>query len=366
MSTQFSHWRVASAAVVFVLAGSSAVVIAMHTAPSGAYQANAMRMPRPGLAAPTAAERSGRALLAQAVAACRSTAFSGVQVFRYFSPAGPRVWRSEIWHRPGGQTEAVPAADDDAPPGQPATESDPSVSVALSGRQLALLQTGYLLDYTGPAVAGGRAAELVTVDRPDGSVAAKYWLDDKTRLPLRRQLFDDHIRLVSDISVAGLRTGNGALTGMPAGGSQPWPSQLNPAALAALRAAGWPLPAQLAGRMVLFAASSTGPATAKVVAVSYSDGLSAISLFVQRGRLSARMPGWRRVSIGGHAAYTVDRDDQTIAWSGDGYVFTLLADAPETAVDQAIAALPHGGEPGFWGRMARGFERLASRANPFR
>jgi sigma-E factor negative regulatory protein RseB len=363
VTTQVSHWRVASAAVVFVLAGSSAVFIAMHTAPSSAYQANAVRASRRNPASASSAERSGRALLAQAVAACRSTAFSGVQVFRYFGPAGPRIWRTEIWHRPGGQTEAVPVADGDGPAG---TESGPSVSVALSSRQLALLQSSYVLDYTGSGVADGRAAQLVTVDRPDGTVAAKYWLDDQSRLPLRRQLFDDHAKLVSDISVAGLRTGKGALTRMPASGSQPWPSQLNPVALTALRSAGWPLPAQLPGGMMLFAASSTGPATAEVVAVSYSDGLSVISLFVQRGRLSSRMPGWRRVAIGGHAAYAVDPDDQTIAWSGDGYVFTLLADAPATAVDQAIAALPQGGEPGFWGRMARGFGRLASWANPFR
>jgi sigma-E factor negative regulatory protein RseB len=363
VTTQVSHWRVASAAVVFVLAGSSAVFIAMHTAPSSAYQANAVRASRRNPASASSAERSGRALLAQAVAACRSTAFSGVQVFRYFGPAGPRIWRTEIWHRPGGQTEAVPVADGDGPAG---TESGPSVSVALSSRQLALLQSSYVLDYTGSGVADGRAAQLVAVDRPDGTVAAKYWLDDQSRLPLRRQLFDDHAKLVSDISVAGLRTGKGALTGMPASGSPPWPSQLNPVALTALRSAGWPLPAQLPGGMMLFAASSTGPATAEVVAVSYSDGLSVISLFVQRGRLSSRMPGWRLVSIGGHAAYAVDPDDQTIAWSGDGYVFTLLADAPATAVDQAIAALPQGGEPGFWGRMARGFGRLASWANPFR
>ena len=363
MTTQVSHWRVASAAVVFLLAGSSAVVIAMHTAPSSAYQANAVRASRRNPASASSAERSGRALLAQAVAACRSTAFSGVQVFRYFGPAGPRVWRTEIWHRPGGQTEAVPVADGD---GQAGTESGPSVSVALSSRQLTLLQSSYVLDYTGSGVADGRPAELVTVDRPDETVAAKYWLDDQTRLPLRRQLFDDHAKLVSDISVAGLRTGKGALTGMPASGSQPWPSQLNPAALTALRSAGWPLPARLPGGMVLFAASSSGPATAEVVAVSYSDGLSVISVFVQRGRLSSRMPGWRRVSVGGHAAYAVDPDDQTIAWSGDGYVFTLLADAPPTAVDQAMAALPQGGAPGFWGRMARGFGRLASWANPFR
>jgi hypothetical protein len=364
--SQPSRWRIASAAAVFVLAGSSAVVIAMHNEPSGAYQAHAARATRRAPAAPTAAERSGRALLAQAVAACRSTAFSGIQVFRFWGPAGPRVWRTEIWHRPGGQTEATPVAAGDGPPGQPDTVPGPSVSVALSSQQLALLQASYVLDYAGHGAADGRPADLVTVERPDGTVAAKYWLDGQTRLPLRRQLFDDHARLVSDISVASLRTGQGSLAGMPAGGPPPWPRQLGPAALTALRAEGWPLPAQLPGGLVLFAASSTRAATGEVVAVSYSDGLSVISIFVQRGRLSARMPGWQRAAIAGRDTYAVDPDDQAIAWSGDGYVFTLLADAPGTAVDQAIVALPQGGEPGLWGRLARGFGRLASLANPFR
>jgi hypothetical protein len=31
-----------------------------------------------------------------------------------------------------------------------------------------------------------------------------------------------------------------------------------------------------------------------------------------------------------------------------------------------VAGLPHSGEPGFWARMARGFRRLLSWANPFR
>jgi hypothetical protein len=366
--TQLSHWRIASAAAVFVLAGSSAVVIAMHNEPSSAYQANAVRTTRRSPVAPTPADRSGRALLAQAVAACRSTAFSGVQVFRFWGPAGLRVWRTEIWHRPDGQTEAAPVPGGDTPPvpGQADTAPGPSVSVALSSQQLALLQASYVLEYAGHGVADGRPAELVTVDRPDGAVAAKYWLDGKTRLPLRRQLFDDHARLVSDITVAGLRTGKGSLAGMPAGGSQPWPRELSPAALTALRTEGWPLPAQLPGGMILFAASTTGTAAGEIVAVSYSDGLSDISIFVQRGRLSARMPGWQRIAIAGHDAYAVDPDDQTIAWSGAGYVFTLLADASDTAVGQAIAALPQGAEPGLWNRLARGFSRLASWANPFR
>jgi sigma-E factor negative regulatory protein RseB len=404
---QLSHWRIASAAAVFVLAGSSAVALAMHDEPSGAYQSLPMspvgrRSPAAGN---TAAERTALVLLTQAVAACRSTAFSGIQVFRWWGPSGPQVWLTQIWHRPGGQLVADPisagrvagadgngadgnGADGDGADGDGADGDGgdrdgadggdrdgadggvgapgPTVSMTISGRQLALLRSGYVLRYAGHGSADGRAAEVVTVERPNGSLAGRFWLDGRTKLPLRRQLFDDRERLVSDISLSELRTGLTALSSVPGVGTQPWGQQLTMSDIGALRAQGWPLPAELPGGMVLFAASQSATPAGTVIGASYSDGLSVISLFVQRGQLSAQLPGWQRIAIAGHNAYSIDPDDQTIAWSGDGYVFTLLADAPAASVDQAIAALPQGSEPGFWGRLGRGFRRLASLANPFR
>jgi sigma-E factor negative regulatory protein RseB len=363
---QLSHWRIASAAAVFVLAGSSAIALAMHDEPSAAYQSMpvspvARHSPATG---DTAAERTALALLTQAVAACRSTAFSGVQVFRWWGPSGPRVWLTEIWHRPGGQlvAESVSAGGADGAVGTPG----PTVSMTISGRQLTQLRSGYVLRYAGRGTAGGRAADVVTVVRPDGTLAARFWLDGRTKLPLRRQLFDNRARLVSDSSFSDLKTGVTALSSAPGLGAQPWGQQLDMSDIATLRAEGWPLPAQLPAGMLLFAASQSETAAGKVIGASYSDGLSVISLFVQRGQLPVKMPGWQRIAIAGHKAYAVDPDDQTIAWSGEGYVFTLLADAPAATVDQAIAALPQGSEPGFWGRLGRGFQRLAHWANPFR
>lgn len=369
MIVRLSHWRLASAAAVFVLAGSSAVALAMHNEPSGAYQSapSAPTVRRSPAAAPTAAERAGRALLAQAVAACRTTAFSGVQVFRFWGHGGPRVWLAEIWHRPGGQTIADPISEAD--PTQASGSSaapGPSVSMALSGQQLTLLQADYVLAYAGHSSADGRRADLVTADRPDGTLAARFWLDTRTRLPLRRQLFDTRARIVSDFGFTELRTGPASLTSMPAAGAQRWQRQLDAARVAELRAQGWPLPAQLPDGLVLVAASATDAPAGQVIGVSYSDGLSVISLFVQRGQLPGQVPGWQRIAIAGRDAYAVDPDGQAITWSGGGFVFTLLADAPAIAVNQAMAALPQGSQPGFWARLARGFRRLASWANPFR
>jgi sigma-E factor negative regulatory protein RseB len=361
----------------------------MHDEPSGAYQSlSASPVARRGPATSnTAAERAALALLSQAVAACRSTAFSGIQIFRWWGSSGPRIWFTEIWHRPGGQLVAeslsasaggtggaggaAGAAGAEAGAGAGAgagsvVEPGPTVSMTISDRELSLLRSGYVLSYAGAGTADGRTAEVVTAKRPDGSLAAKFWLDGQTKLPLRRQLFDDRARLVSDIAFAQLRTGTTALSPAPGLGAKSWGQPLDMADIVSMRARGWPLPAELPAGMVLFTASQSATSAGKVVGASYSDGLSVISLFVQRGQLPARMPGWQRVAIAGHTAYAVDPDDQTIAWSGDGYVFTLLADAPSATVDQAIAALPEGSEPGFWGRLGRGFDRLAHWANPFR
>jgi sigma-E factor negative regulatory protein RseB len=368
-----SHWRAAGAAAVFVLAGSSAVALAMHDRPTWtppAYPPAPQRAPshRAMGARQTAAARAGLRLMSQAAAACRGTAFSGVEVSRWWGPAGMLVSMTDIWHQPGGQTVASAVGDGYGPESSSNPDLGPSVSMAISPQQVTLLRAGYVLDYAGSGSADGRPAEVVAVDRPDGSLAAKYWLDGRTKLPLRRQLFGDHAGMISDIVLSDLRVGTGSLGSMPAAGAQPWPQQLGAAAVAAMRAQGWPLPGQLPGGMVLSAASET-PAlgsAGRAVAMSYSDGLSVISLFVQRGELPAVMAGWRHIAIDGHDVYAVDPDDQTIAWSGDGYVFTVVADAPASTVDQAIAALPHGGPPGFWSRLARGFRRLGSWANPFR
>ncbi len=369
---QISHWRVAGAAAVFVLAGSSAVALAVHDRAGGtavAYQSwpNRSAASRAVAAHPSGATRAGLRLMSQAAAACRTTAFSAVLVSRSWGPSGTRVSMADVWHRPGGQTVAQPVStsggrDSAASAAQPA----PSAPMLISAQQLALLKSGYVLEYAGLSSADGRPAVLIAVERPDGTLAARYWLDGQTKLPLRRQLFDDHARLVSDISLTDLRIGPASLGGMPAVRALPATRQLSQAAVMSLRRQGWPLPVELPNQMLLFAASQTGSASGRVIGLSYSDGLSVISLFVQRGALPAHMAGWQRIAVAGHDAYASDSDNQTIAWSSDGYVITVVADAPSATVDQVVAALAHGESQDFWTRIGRGFRRLVSWANPFR
>ena len=55
---------------------------------------------------------------------------------------------------------------------------------------------------------------------------------------------------------------------------------------------------RLAG-LPLYAAAWSGTGTGQVTDLEYSDGLSVISLFVQRGTLAASMAGWQPLSLHG-------------------------------------------------------------------
>ncbi len=99
--------------------------------------------------------------------------------------------------------------------------------------------------------------------------------------------------------------------------------------------------------------------------LGYSDGLSVVSVFEQRGDLAARLAGWQKAKVDGHVIYAAVPDQRSLTWSGHGMVYTVMADAPAQTVDAAVGALPHDAPPGFWKRMSRGFVRLASWVNPF-
>jgi hypothetical protein len=91
-----------------------------------------------------------------------------------------------------------------------------------------------------------------------------------------------------------------------------------------------------------------------------------VSLFVQRGRLPATLPGWQLTDVSGHPVFGRNPAEPDLTWSAGGYVYTLVADAPPTVLTQVVDSLPHQTRPGFWTRMGRGVKRLLSWADPFR
>jgi sigma-E factor negative regulatory protein RseB len=313
----------------------------------------------------------GLRLLQQAAAACQGTSYGGEQVVLWWGQGETSASVVEVWHQPGSMTlvqASGPASGGtDASSGSGlAGEQDPGEILGVSDRLLALLQTNYEVMYAGRGSAAGRPALVVEARRPGGGLAARFWIDAATKLPLRREMFDTNARMISEDAFTTLQLGTQGLNGMPASAAAPWTVQLDQARLTALRGRGWPLPGQLPGNLALFAASETSARPGPVINLSYSDGLAVVSLFVQRGELGRPMPGWRQIAVGGRTVYSVNPAQRSFAWSADGFVYTVIADAPMATVGQVVTSLPGTAQPGFWTRMARGFRRLASWLNPLR
>jgi sigma-E factor negative regulatory protein RseB len=139
---------------------------------------------------------------------------------------------------------------------------------------------------------------------------------------------------------------------------------LAPSQLAGLRARGWRLPGPLPGNLTLISAKENNTHSGPVVDLDYSDGLSVVSIFVQRGYLPDRLSGWSQVALAGHKVYANDPDDLCFTWSAGGFVYTLIAAAPRQTVGQVVVALPHDDDRGWLGRMKHGLHRLLSLVSP--
>jgi len=214
----------------------------------------------------------------------------------------------------------------------------------------------------------------LTSTRFDGSLAARYWLDKQTMVPLRRDLFGPSDNVIGQDSFVQVKFGALAVPQL-AGAARARSQAAKPAAQAAWAAAapparflasldgqGWQVPGSLPGGLPLYAAASASTASGKVVDLEYSDGLYVVSLFVQRGTLAADMPGWRQVNMDGQQAFV---SGHSVTWTAPGFVYTVIADAPAQTVTQVVGALPRAGSPGVLDRLGRGFTRLAGVMNPF-
>jgi sigma-E factor negative regulatory protein RseB len=259
----------------------------------------------------------------------------------------------------------VATADPDGD-GDDASQRDPEGIMTMTSQMVALLAENYLVSMAGRGEVAGRPAQELVVRHRDGRLAARFWVDTATKLPLRRETFDGSAHMVSEDVFVSLQLGSPAAAAVPRTASVPGGTPLATAQLARLRATGWPLPAHLPAQLSLVRASQTSGPAGTVVDLAYSDGLSVISLFVQRGHLPAKLNGWSEVAMRGDRVYASGPDQRSVAWSARGFVYTLIADAPDQTLDQVVGVLPHSTGPGFFGRMGRGLHRLVSWLNPFR
>ncbi len=319
-------------------------------------------------------------LMTGAAQAAVVTSYQGEEIDYRWDTGGGTALMSDICHVSGGQTLTQTLATGTGASTQPYVSADPDGQspegvLGVTATLVKLLEDHYVVGYAGSGSAGNRAARVVEAWREDGSLAARFWLDSATMLPLEREVFDPAAHVINEgvfinVHVAAPSTGPSCTAFAPAQAADQqassWAFPMPPARLLALGRRGWKVPPTLPDGLTLFTGGATSTGTGPVLDLAYSDGLYVVSLFEQHGKLAAKLTGWQKVTVGGRTVYAAMPAQRSLTWAGDGMVYTVIADAPAQTVATVVRALPYDKPPGFWKRMTRGLTRLAGLVNPFR
>lgn len=363
------------------VAGTVAVLTLFSVSDAGT-SATSTTAPRPAAASEATAAGPALALLRRAIDAPATTGYQGVQTIWASGGGATASAVADVTHIPGsgtivrlrglaggkgvGSAVLTPEASPRMAAGYAATGHEP----------VSLLAHNYLVSIAGDAVVAGRTADVLDARRPDGSLAGRFWLDHASGLMLRREVYDGAGATVLASSFASV-TLTGAPSASRAGERPPLPpagqtragsgsGELTAGQLAAICASGWACPRSLAGRLDLYDVRRLDDAAGPVLHLSYSDGLSTVSVFEQRGRLGPRaLAGYAPQLCGGYSVYAHNSMDRTLTWAADGTVYTVVTDAPRDTVDALVPQLPHQqAADGLVARVDRGLHRLLSWLDP--
>ena len=320
----------ANGALAAVLAAEPADLSTPVPVP-GAFSATAGRHP---LSAGQA-----RAALARAAGATGAVSYSGLQAFRaqsrgrtYSATVEVRAivgqgTRSRVLDRTGVQVGAG---------------STPPVSAArLTDRTLsALLERNYTLAAWAGAEAAGRPATVVAAQRA-GRTSARWWVDDASGIVLAQQSFDSRGVPVMQVGFTSVQVSRSAplLGDLPVGLVVPTTDTvLTLSATAELSRQGWFCHDEVAA-LSLVRVRSDSVTSPGALHLLYSDGLAAVSVLEQRGRLAAAPPDatWDA----GLGAHVRDGASSLASWQSGERVFTVVTDGPAELLAAAVAALPH-------------------------
>ena len=343
---------------------------------AGAPMSSAAQPTGPQWTASSQAQALG--LLQQAVRAVRTRTWSGTEYVctRYAGAQSSAV--VEVSHTPVSGSVVRLVAAGRGRPDRLAVATD-----VLDERLLDLLAERYDLRVAGPDRSAGRSARVVEARRrPDtggavgdaaGAVAGRFWVDDASALVLRREVYDEAGEQVRSSSFLDLAVVPAAPAATPpyapvavVASLAPAGQRLAAADLDDMRQHGWPAPPELPGQLGLYEARLRD----QVLQLAYSDGLSTLSVFVQRGAPArGTVRGFAREQQGGATVWAQHASPERVVWSGGGHTWTLLSDASPGTVRAAVRALPHdvasSAHRSALERLGRGLTRLGSWLNPF-
>ena len=316
--------------------------------------------PDPAKAVPTPARSvSALALLERAADLARSRSWRGTQSVVSTHGDMPRYQVRTVVHQPGAGSSVTGVAD-----------TGRTVAPDLLDEDLfALLTENYDLTVVGDTLCDGRPTVLVEARRPgvagSSAVAGRFWIDRVTHMVWRRDVLDDAGAVVVSTAFSDLAFTPVLPMATVAATSDPGTVHLDDRALAALVEDGWPLVDHLPGGLERFDALRHPDG---VVQLSYSDGLSTLSLFVQQGALPAHTGGTLR-EIGSSLVHVTSSEPEQLVWSGGGRTWTLVSDAADDTIEQSVLVLPHADPPvqreGVADKVWRGMSKVGDWLNPF-
>lgn len=220
-----------------------------------------------------------------------------------------------------------------------------STSRAQDREPLAILARDFELSgWVGSTVVGRPVSVVEASSRSTGhpTVVARWWIDNSTRLLLWQETYDP----AGAVSVAA------GFTELSISDKPVFLEHLAPRLAAAtttaslrlstatqLSRSGWFCSDEIAG-LPLVGVRSDEATDPGVLHLVYSNGVSALSVVEQRGRLS-ELPAaasWDPTT----RAYVAVGTPSMASWQSGGQVFTVVTDGAPELVTRAVASLPHG------------------------
>lgn len=306
-------------------------------------------------------------LLRRSAAAMSSTSYSGTRVLSAWGRDSATTVLVDVEHVAGQGTRLSMRgggiADDTAT--FLATGED-GQGHTLGVQMFDLLTESYAVSL-GPADSvAGRSSRVVEVSRGD-SLVARLWIDDRSGLLLRREVFDHAGRLVRESTFIDVDVEDGAprfMAHLPPVPPESDDQSVDVGRRPALEADGWDCPGQ-AGAMRLVGIETMERTGA--VHMTYSDGLTRMSVFEQRGSLDPQsVRGFETLRLGDQVVHVREGMPTYAMWQEDNLVFTVVTDGPLDTVAGVVASEPvtRAPEPDFWERVAGGMTRLGDWATP--
>lgn len=318
-------------------------------------------------------------LLRRAVAADHTVAYRGTQFVAVWSPAADSSKLVDVANFPGRGTTVAGRGGDSSTAFVDRSADARTPGSEASGdhvESLGLLTGAYQLRLAAPGHSAGRTTDVVEAVRADGAVAARFWLDQRTGVLVRRELYDHDGSLVRANAFVDLdfgpAPGPGGSSEQPARATSGPSADDGPVVAVAdyprLAGQGWNCCERRLG---------SGPALRDVrrsddgvrLHLSYTDGLVSTSVFEQRGELDeAGMRGFTRRTADAGDVYVKYGLSSYAVWAGNGLVYTAVCDTPQ-GLDAVLAAFPRDRVtttgPGLTQRLDRGAARMVSWLNPF-